>query len=298
MERSVLVLDSHGIFVEYVDPAVARRALKAQVVSTQQKDPLIIRLGEGLKRCPRLFGRVGERYMKSLAIFDEMFKEEKPLWVKCMTSGQVSFEIPTGPGMMQSVKVPKGDPVCITDLADFQSLKRCTDLRTLASPRQGPQGLRRPALMILTEPEVRKHYAEKATRRGWFTPDGEPDIERAATPVFTAPDNPMPVSRVDLPPSATAELAASHSDVVNLQGDGQLTIAEAVHPRVLQLCMEAGNKDIQENLRPSADMLLDEFEAIHDELSEESLAHIQSFGTYKSVKTWALRMMQARHTTD
>ena len=300
MGRSVPVIDHDGRFVEYVEPAVARRALKAQVVKVATTEPFVLQLPRGMQSVPNLLGRRGVEMMKSLDKFGDLFREEQALWVKTLVPGQVSFEIQIAPGMTVPVKVPSnGDPVCITDRADFASLKRCTDLRTLASPRpgKGGRGLRPPAIRIMTEPEMREYYSQKAVRRGWMKDDGTPDVERAATPVYTEEATAQPAARVELPKSATEELMEQHSTEANLGREGQVALAEVVNPRILHLCQEVSNPDITAAQRMSADAMLDELDSL-GRLNNESLQHIMSFGYHKAVKAWALVQLQDRATSE
>lgn len=237
--------------------------------------------------------------MHSLDKFGDLFREEQPLWVKKVVPGQVSFEIPIGPGMSEPVRVPPtGDPVCITDRADFAAVKRCGDLRKLASPRPGPNGtLRPPAIQILTEEQMLEHYRTKAVNRGWYTPEGEPDVERAAKPVYTADVSNTPPARVELPKSATEELMDQHSVDANLGREGKVQMSEVVEPRVLGICNELTAEGIAENERMPADAVLDEFEQC-GELNVETLNHILAYGYYKSVKTWATKQLQARAASE
>lgn len=234
----------------------------------------------------------------SLDKFGELFAEEQPLWVKTLVPGQVSFEIQVAAGMTMPIRVPaNGDPVCLTDVADFQSLKRCTDLRKLASPREtrdnktGQRGLKPPAIKILTEAEMRAHLEQKATRRGWFKEDGTPDIERAMQPQYTEGAMPAPATRVELPPSQTKELSESQGADANLGQDGQVVMAEVIHPRVLAICNEISDPNLPENQRISADQILDEFETLGS-MNPESLNHILAYGYYKSVKKWAAEQLK------
>jgi hypothetical protein len=233
--------------------------------------------------------------MQSLDKFGDLFKEEQPLWVKTLVPGQVSLEIPIAPGMTVPIRVPaNGDPVCLTDVADFQSLKRCADLRKLASPRKvGERGLKPPAIAILTEEEMRKHLEKKAVRRGWMTEDGKPDVERAMQPTYTEEAYTQPAAQINLPDSKTKELIDEHGGDANLGKDGQVLIADIVHPRVLSICNEVSDKDLAENQRLPADAVLDELESLGT-LNEETLNHVLSFGYYKSVKNWAMEQLKER----
>lgn len=237
--------------------------------------------------------------MATIDKFGKLFEEEQPLWAKTLVQGQVSLEVQIAPGMTMPILLPaNGDPVCLTDVADFQSLKRCKDLRILASPRHvndprtGRKGLKPPALKILTEPEMREYLEKKAIRRGWTKPDGSPDIERAMAPVYTEEVNPQPKATIDLPASKTAELAEQHGGDANL-GDRPVQIMDVVNPRVLSMCHEVSDPDLAENQRMPADQLLDELESLGT-LNEESLNHILSYGYYKSVKTWAREQLAER----
>lgn len=233
----------------------------------------------------------------SLDKFSELFKEEQPLYVKTLIPGQVSFDIPTGPGQVESVRVPHtGDPVCLTDIAPFDALKRCMDLRKLAAPRRTRSGgLKPPAITILTEAQVRSHYASKAERLGYINDDGTPDIERAAAPVYTEEAVRTPVNKVELPKSATAELAEQSGQNANL-GDEPVAMAEVVHPRVLHLCQEL-SEEVPENQRMPADTVLNDLHVL-GELNVETLNHLLAYGYYKSVKAWATQQLQARAESE
>lgn len=289
----VLVLDADGTFVEYVEPAVARRALKERAVKVATTEPFVIQLHKGQSRVPRLFKGRGVPRM-ALDKFSKLFSEEQPLYVKTLVPGQVSFEIQVAPGMSEPVRVPHtGDPVCLTDIAPFDALKRCMDLRKLASPRKTRSGgLKPPAIQLLTEAEVMEHYERKAVRRGWMTEDGKPDIERATQPAYTEEATRAPANRVELPKSKTEELMEQGSGNANLGKDGMITIAEVVHPRILHICQMLG-ADAPENQRMSADHVLNELEGL-GELNTESLNHLMAFGYYKSVKTWATQELANR----
>lgn len=291
----VLVLDANGHFAEYVKPAVARRAMKSGVVSVDSVDPLILRMPTGMRRVPRLFKGRGVKNVQSLDKFGDLFKEEQPLWVKTLVPGQVSIEIPIAPGMTVPVRVPaNGDPVCLTDVADFASLKRCADLRKLASPRKvGERGLKPPAIAILTEAQMREHLEKKAIRRGWVNEDGSPDVERALQPTYTEEAFTQPAAQIDLPESKTREMMDDHHGDANLGNDGQVQLVDIVHPRVLSLCNEVSASDVAENQRMPADAILDELESL-GALNEETLNHVLSFGYYKSVKNWAMTQLKER----
>ena len=294
--RFVLVLDADGNFVEYVEPAVARKALKAQLCTVATTEPFCIRLSKGLQRVPRLFKGRGVKHM-SLDKFSELFREEQPLYVKTLVPGQVSFEIQTAPGMIEPVRVPHtGDPVCLTDIAPFDALKRCMDLRKLAAPRRTRRGgLKPPAIKIMTEEEVMSHYSNKAERLGYVNEDGSPDIERAAQPIYTEEAVSTPASRVELPKSATEELMEQSGHNANL-GNEPVAIAEVVHPRVLHLCLELSG-DVPENKRMPADHVLNELHSL-GELNVETLNHLLAQGYYKSVKAWATQQLQSRADSE
>lgn len=290
MSRShelVLVLDADGHFAEYVEPAVARKALKECLVRAVDAPEFTIQMPKGMTRVPRLFGRRHPMLDK----FSKLFEAEQPLYVKTLVPGQVSFEIPTGPGLMEPVLVPaSGDPLCITDRAPFDAIKRCTDLRYLAKPRVSRDGKVKPAaIVIMTEDEVIEHYAKKAVRLGMYTPDGEPDVERAAQPVITEPAVEPARSRVDLPKSKSLELMEQQPSDANL-GDDPVMISEVVHPRVLAMCHSLA-AEAPENQRQPADAVLNELHLMGD-LNVESLNHIMANGYYKSVKTWARKELE------
>lgn len=293
----VLVLDADGRFLEYVEPAVARKALKEGAVEVATTDPFTLRAPPGMTRVPRLFK--GSRSSNvSFDKFSKIFAEEQPLYVKTLVPGQVSIEIQVGPGMTEPVRVPHtGDPVCLTDIAPFDALKRSMDLRKLASPRKARDGkLKPPAIRILTHEEVTEHYRQKAVDLGYTTPEGEPDIERASAPVYTDEAITKPATSVDIGKSATEEMLEQHGGPVNLGKEGQVAVQEVVHPRVLHLCSEV-SADVPENQKMSADALLTELRSL-GELNPESLNHLLSFGFYKSVKTWASKQLQERAASE
>lgn len=288
------VLDADGTLIEYVEPAVVRRGLREGVVSVVKDDPFTVQLPTGMSRLPRLFWGRGVKHMFSLDKFGQLFNEEQPLWVKVAVEGQVSFEIAAANGHTIPVRVPAtGDPVCLTDIADFASLKRCGDLRTLARPRPGPKGtLKPPAIEILTEDQMRDYLSAKATRRGWFTEDGSPDIERAAQPVYTASAQTPARTRVDDTSSPTRELANGQGHDANLGRDGVVRMTEVIHPRVLSLCHEITDPELSPNDRMSEDQVMASIESLT--LNEESLQHLLSHGYYKGVKRWAQTELETR----
>lgn len=289
----VLVLNAEGHFAEYVEPAVARKALREGVVEVvKTSDEFAIQMPTGMSRVPRLFRGRGVKQM-SLDRFSQLFSEEQPLYVKTLVPGQVSFEISVGPGMTEPVLVPhSGDPVCLTDVAPFDALKRCMDLRKLAKPRKTRSGgLKPPAIRIMTEDEVRGHYEAKAVRLGYTDDEGNPDVERAAAPIYTEAAVTQPATRVDLPPKESERAAEEGGGDANL-GDKPVMINEVVHPRVLGLCNDL-TADAPENQRPSADSVLTELDSL-GALNVETLNHLLSFGYYKTVKTWAQQQLLAQ----
>ena len=286
----VLVLDADGHMLEYIEPAVARRALREGLIKVAASDPFTVQVPRGMSRVPRLFKGRGVAKM-AFDKFRELFSEEKSIYIKTIVPGQVSFEIQSGSGQATSVTVPhSGDPICLTDMATFEAISRCMDLRKLASPRPvAGGGLKPPAVRIMTEDEVHEYYAAKATRKGWFTPDGQPDVMRAAQPKYTHEAITVPSHVVKKSESDPLE-ADSESTIKNIRNK-QLTLASGVHPKVIHLCGEASNNEIPENERPSADQMIEEFEML-GVLNVETLNHIQAFGVYKTVKKWATKVLE------
>lgn len=289
----VLVLDADGHMLEYVEPAVARKALREGVIKVASSDPFTVQVPRGMSRVPRLFKGRGVTKV-AFDKFRELFSEEKSVYIKTVVPGQVSFEIQAGPGQSTPVTVPhSGDPICLTDIAPFDAIARCMDLRKLASPRPvAGGGLKPPAVRIMTEEEVHAYYSDKATKKGWYTPEGEPDVLRAAQPKYTHDAVTKPSHTIAKPTTAPEEVI-NESAIKNIR-HGQLSMAENIHPKVVHLCNEAGNKEIPENERPSADQMIEEFEMLGT-LNTESLNHIQAFGVYKSVKKWATKVLEERN---
>lgn len=281
----VQVQRADGSHAEDVNPAEARRAVKDGLARWLCKNPPVIELDSLWDHLPRTYGRARERhFMKTTTDFFNLFQEEKPLWVKTLVPGQVSLTIQLGNGQDTSLLVPhSGDPVSLTDQAPFHALKMSMDIRKLALPRQvkgagGAPRLKPPAIRIMTQDEVREHYRKKAIKLDYRTPEGEPDVERAMEPVITEPASPRLLDRVD-------NAGADEDQPMNKPPKPQpLYVAEAIEPRVLQLCLEANPTD-NDNPLPADAMLL-ELDNMGP-LNEDSLQHILANGHHASVKKWA-----------
>lgn len=307
----ILVVDADRQFVEYVPPAVARRALRDGCVSVFRKQPFSIQLPPGVDRCPRTFAKARRARKKGITMasnsiknYTEYFKEERDVWVKATYPGQVSLQFQAGPGSDPiGVVVPfTGDPVRLTDEVPFEAIKRSTDLRKLCNPRRANNGGLKPAaLVLLTEEDVQAHYAKKAKRKGLFIKDalgnvqkdpdtGEPipDIEAASQPKITEPATTTPSSQIPQGTTKSEQAMDAHSDVANVGKEGSIQMAEAIEPSVLNLIHEINTAESEKD-RPLADDVLDHFEALFEQgaLNEETLNHILAMGHYKTVKTWA-----------
>lgn len=306
----ILVVDANMQFVEYVSPAVARRALKDGYVTVFRKQPFSVQLPPGVDRCPNTFAKArrakkeGSNTMSNPRKFTDFFREEKDVYVKALVPGQVSLGFELSPGNFHGITVPfTGDPICLSDQVPWDAIKNSMDLRKLCNPRRMASGGIKPAAIeLLTEEEVQDHWARKAKRRGMFkkTPTGElitdpntnepiPDIEAISAPKITEPVQRERLNRVPDGNSKSQEAMDAHSDIANVGKEGKIMMHDAIHPRVLHLCNEVSQAETDAS-RMSANELLDELERLGD-LSEDSLNHILAFGYYKSVKTWATQML-------
>lgn len=245
----------------------------------------------------------------ALRNFTEFFKEERDIWVKSLVPGQVSIQFQAGPGSDPiGITVPfSGDPICLTDQVPFEAIKRSTDLRKLCNPRRTSSGGMKPrALELMTSEQVEAHFATKAQRRGLFVQDAQgnfivdengdkvPDIEAASRPKITEPATTVAASRVEgVGAQKSAAAMDAHSDVANLGKDGKVMMRDAIHPRVQHLINQIVTAE-NDAERPDPNDLLDEFEAISGDLTDESLAHIQAMGYFKTIKAWAGGLIEAR----
>lgn len=300
--KGVLVVDADRQFVEYVKPAVARRALKDGAATVFRKQPFSIQLPPGVHRCPKTFAkakrtRKEKGKMTLNTDFNKIFEQEKSVWVQSLVPGQVSLEFKDAMGNITGVVVPfSGDPINLTDHVAIEAIQRSTDLRKLCNPRRQPSGGYRPAaLKLMTEEDAYDHFRRKAERRKIYKRDtqgnvvtdvdGNPelDVEAASRPKVTMPAVAPSQTRVDDTRSATRE-ALEASDGISSVKDQPVMMAQAITPRVLQLCHEASVAET-DNERPLASDMIDEFESLP--LSEDDLNHILAAGYYKSVKKWS-----------
>lgn len=298
-QQHVLVVDADRQFVEYVSPAVARRALKDGVATVFRKQPFSIQLPPGVTRCPRTFAKARRVRKMSMGInnWSKFFEDEKSIWVKSLVPGQVSLEFKDAMGNITGVVVPySGDPVNLTDRVSLDQIRTSTDLRTLSRVRrQRGGGVKPPAIQVLTEEEALEHFKKKAERKKLYKTDplgkvlkdgdGNPvlDIEAASTPKVTEPATRASAGRVDLPESKTQRDAAAADEVSSVRNT-PVMLADAIQPRVMHLCHQVASAE-NENERPLAADLIEELESIP--MTEDDLNHVLAMGYYKSVKTWA-----------
>lgn len=294
----VLVVDAERRFVEYVSPAVARRALKDGAAKVFRKAPFSIQLPPGVDRCPRTFNRANRNNMTA---FSDIFQDEQEVWVRVLVPGQVSLEFQDRNGNAKPVRISGRDPVRLTDQVSFEDARNSTDLRTLINPRRNRAGDVRPAaLQLMTIEQVEDYFAKKAERRKIYKKapdgsvlkgaDGSPvlDIEAAKQPRVTHPAVDAAPTTVGHTESPTAKAMREAEEVSSVK-DSAITMAEAIDPQVLQMCHTVKTAE-QENERPLAEDMIDVFETL--DLKEDSLNHILAYGHYASVKTWATQRLE------
>lgn len=218
--------------------------------------------------------------------FTELFREEQDIYVKKLVPGQVSIGFRVGPsGESDSYCVKSGDPECLTDRIPFEAVKHSSDLRTLANPRRVKNGFKPPAIAVMTYDEAVKHFEKKAKRRGLWTTDENgnkvPDVAAAQAPRIVATDEHTP--RTKITPSKQKE---EPEGLKQLGKEGKIKIVNPINSRVQQMLHEL-NLAEDENERMLADDLIEEFEAMGDELNRATLKHISQDGYYATVKRWA-----------
>lgn len=301
--ETVIVVDANRQHVEMVSPAVARRALKDGFVTVFRKQPFSVQLPPGVDRCPRTFTRAKRAKERGNTVFNKtpqlrsfhkFFEENNEVWVKSLVEGQVSLQFESVPGKFQSVLVPEGDPICLTDRVPTDAVQTSTDLRKLCMPRNTPRGVKPAALKLLTHEEAEAHFLKKALRKKLFVKDetGQhvldddgkpiPDIEAAANPQITADAVTKAATRVDSRPSTTIR-EMQEFDASSVK-DKEIKLASSVSPRVTALCNELQASPDDE--RQPADAVLDTLETIVS-LTADDLHHIMANGFYPEVKTWA-----------
>lgn len=289
-DELVLVVDASRQFVEYVSPAVARKALKDGLVTLFRKQPFSVKLPPGVTRCPRPVGRARREAMQSQRTnnFTEFFKEERDVWVKTLISGQVSIEFEVNSGHNIGICIPyTGDPFCLTDRVPFEAIKRSTQLRTLCGPRRSPRTgeVKPPALALLTAEQAYELRAQKASRKGLWLKDhlGNfiTDDDGHKVPDVDAVD--MLVNTAALPPQV---IVTPPDEDMGEKKPLVMRIADVVNPRVMYLCAQVGDH-LAENERITADALLIELEAIEQDLKVKDFEYIRNNGFFKTIKAWA-----------
>lgn len=80
-------------------------------------------------------------------------------------------------------------------------------------------------------------------------------------------------------------------------GEQPVMMDQEVHPRVLALCQQV-SMQLQPNLRMPAEQFFREVRALEPALKLPDLQHIESFGTYKTVKKWARDLMAKMASQD
>jgi len=270
-DHRIAVVDKGNQFLSYTHPARARKLLKqgrAEVFST---NPFIVKLkGErGAKMQPVTGPMVN---------FTKFFEEEKDIYVQNTAGGmQISITFEVAPGRTEHVTIPPNKkPFNLTQFVPFEAIKRSVDIRRLVTRRP-------PRIRLMTSEEYFEFFEQLARRRG-TSPDEE--IETSLQEHSYLMDKRTPPEEETGKPKSLDEL---REEIAN---DPKLAESEQIHPKVMGICAEVG-PDVPDTEKPKARKIMDDLEALEDQLKEGDFEYLMSRGHYKSVRKWAKNQLDA-----
>lgn len=225
------------------------------------------------------------------------------------------------------------DPICITNEVPFEAVKKSLDFRKflnrvpavmklmtteqahayyaqkaaslnayVTDPTTGKPVPNIQAAIEHTELERKKLTTRQAGDDTVVSPDGQVRFSPPKSALELM--NLSPDQHMGVPPLAAEAAGMQHIPNVpgsgfNPQAAGFANVGQApvmmeqmINPRVLFLCQQV-SPQLAANLRMPADQFFRELRALESSLKVEDLQHIESFGTYKTVKKWA-RELQSK----
>ena len=262
--QKVTVVNTKNEFLSYTHPARARKLLKQGKAEVFSNDPFIIKIrgGRGAIMQPRQLG--------PMVNFTEFFREERDIYVQNTSGGmQISITFEVAPGRVEHVTIPPTKkPFNLTQFVPFNAIKNSTDIRRFITRHP-------PRLRLMTEEEYNEFFVSLAKRRGTSM---DQEITQALEEQAMLMDRRVPVDAT--PPKKIDELREE------IESNPELAGSDQVHPRVAGICAEVG-PEVEEKDRPKAGKILDDLEAIEDQLKEGDLEYLMSKGGYPTVKKWA-----------
>lgn len=207
----------------------------------------------------------------------EFFKEEKDVYVVNVSGSNVSMTVNIGPDVKESISIKNNrKPINLTNKVSFQSLKNCSDLRTLV--QRNP-----PALKVIDEEEYRKYFEKAAVIN-------KTSIEQEIIRSNMVNDHiNSKIPDVEESPKSIAEQREMRAG----EGDGE----DSIHPRIIGLCNQVAPHLDKKDKMPASD-LLDSLQGIEPELNPNDFEYINGKGYYKVVKRWAASKMESENSEE
>lgn len=251
-------------------------------------------------------------------------QDDGDVWVQNLTDMQISLDIETGNGQSQGKLIPPSpDPLNLTEEFAFEALKKSNNFRKTVAKRVNG----RPQLILLTAEQVDAYYEAKARAMGAVYADGTANID-AALDAAEQTRRKLTTREVDgehvnasnlqgfAPPKSAQELIAIHQAQQGIQAgpgmlrstreqagmafnaqQGGILMEEVVNPKVLHLCQQVNPQIPVESRMPAADFF-SALQTMQANLRLEDYQHIESHGTYRTVKTWARQQIARMSTAD
>lgn len=271
--NGVIVFDHTGAVLLPTCPAEARRLLKAGRATLIDRNPTTIRLRYDAEETTR------RNQMKTVS-FTNFFKEEKDVYIQNVSGSNISMSFGTGDEMEYFSLQSSRDPVNLTNHIPFAKIKASTDFRKFVNSEP-------PRILVLTEPEFKAYYKEKA--RLYQKPQEElerdAEVQRGKHQRHEFKEPVEPASPIHQVVKDGNKRVAKPMDIV---AEG-----ETIHPRIIGIC-QGVSKQIPEAQWTPAAKVLAELQTLADSqtLAVEDYDYVQAHVAYRVVRKWAQEMQK------